>query len=446
MYLYIRYFLEIAVLIPAAVFALIPVRKWTRYNRTVTFVVSLGISLVISALGGVFCVIYELTSNHIIFITSPFLLAAYMYFVRTTLFKKLFCFFFSAVLVSFCTMYTNYIAAPLELGEAGLPFTVSSSMICMGLNLVIFILFFRALSVWIPFFLDNPILKKTWSKLFLLPVILTVFIYWIIPYRAENVVVGRTRIIGMALIVWIPIIIWGYMYVVWWMLKRHMEYDRVLKENTYLVMEKNRYAKFNDYNDQMRRLRHDFRHQVLLIDRYVETEDYRTLKEHIKGLKEEVNVSPKRLCANNAVDAVAYYYKSMAESEGIETEFYINLPAEMPWKDVQLGTIFGNLLENAVRETKKVEGRSRSIKVISQMISDDMLGISVENPYVGKIRFGSDGLPVSDEPGHGIGLDTVAVTVSGLDGTLDINTDDGIFLVNILIQSEKESYAPKGKE
>lgn len=220
----------------------------------------------------------------------------------------------------------------------------------------------------------------------------------------------------------------------------------MLKENTYLVMEKNRYAKFNDYNDQMRRLRHDFRHQVLLIDRYVETEDYRTLKEHIKGLKEEVNVSPKRLCANNAVDAVAYYYKSMAESEGIETEFYINLPAEMPWKDVQLGTIFGNLLENAVRETKKVEGRSRSIKVISQMISDDMLGISVENPYVGKIRFGSDGLPVSDEPGHGIGLDTVAVTVSGLDGTLDINTDDGIFLVNILIQSEKESYAPKGKE
>lgn len=70
------------------------------------------------------------------------------------------------------------------------------------------------------------------------------------------------------------------------------------------------------------------------------------------------------------------------------------------------------------------------------MLSEAMLGISVENPYDGAIVKNKEGFPVSSQSDHGIGLTSVAATVHSYNGTLEINTDNHIFCVNIIL------YAP----
>ena len=76
---------------------------------------------------------------------------------------------------------------------------------------------------------------------------------------------------------------------------------------------------------------------------------------------------------------------------------------------------------------------------MSRLISEQMLGLSMENPYAGRVRFGRDGLPRSSQPEHGIGLSSVAATVHKYNGTLDITTENGIFSVNILLNLTSQS-------
>ncbi|MBR0209500.1 MAG: sensor histidine kinase, partial [Firmicutes bacterium] len=143
-------------------------------------------------------------------------------------------------------------------------------------------------------------------------------------------------------------------------------------------------------------------------------------------------------CANMAVDAVASHYAGLAESQSTKMEWDLRLPKELPVPEVEFCAMLGNLLENALNATEKVTEEKRRIDVVSSMLSDTMLGLSVTNPYVGKVRFDRDHLPVSRVPGHGVGMPSVAATVKRYNGNMDITAKDGIFSVNIMLYPNAE--------
>ena len=95
--------------------------------------------------------------------------------------------------------------------------------------------------------------------------------------------------------------------------------------------------------------------------------------------------------------------------------------------------MLGNLLDNALRAVQELDAEQRKITVISRMLSDKMLGLSVENPYAGKLRLGADGLPRRRGPGRGLGLTSVAATVSRHHGSLTVRPENGLFSVDILL-------------
>ena len=67
------------------------------------------------------------------------------------------------------------------------------------------------------------------------------------------------------------------------------------------------------------------------------------------------------------------------------------------------------------------------------MVTDSVIGLSMDNTYAGKLKMGKDGIPKSSRAGHGIGLQSVANTVRRYNGTLDIRTRGNVFSVNILM-------------
>ena len=66
-------------------------------------------------------------------------------------------------------------------------------------------------------------------------------------------------------------------------------------------------------------------------------------------------------------------------------------------------------------------------------IGGAMLGLSVENGYVGEIDFAPNGLLTSHKKDHGVGLASVAATVKRHNGTLSIAAKDGVFSAHILL-------------
>ena len=116
-------------------------------------------------------------------------------------------------------------------------------------------------------------------------------------------------------------------------------------------------------------------------------------------------------CGNIAADAVASHYTAYAESLGASIEWHMNLPAELPMNESEYCAVLGNLVENALKAVKNLPEERRRVKVISSLLSDAIIGLSVENPFCGSVVLGRNGLPRSDGEEHGIGLMSVQNTV-----------------------------------
>lgn len=102
---------------------------------------------------------------------------------------------------------------------------------------------------------------------------------------------------------------------------------------------------------------------------------------------------------------------------------------------IDLYTLFGNALDNAIESTEKLSNPEQ--KVISLSIRDQgsMLYIQLENYFEGSLNL-HDGLPGTtkqDVINHGYGLRSIQNIVRHYGGQLSVRTEDHIFYLDIMI-------------
>ena len=353
--------------------------------------------------------------------------------------KKLFCFFNATMLCFFCVMYTHFLAAPLELHSSGGPFSWQSSLLCLGLAVLCIGLAFRTLHVKIPLLLHTESLNLSWRGLLFLPLTFTVLLYWMTPVSFQVVMTGRVRTVSMVLMLFVPCVAWILYHFLWLITVRVTQSARLQQENTLLQMEHKRYDELRSYMDASRALRHDFRQHLLVIGQYAKDGNTKDLQAYLEPMLEKAGSTPPRYCMNTAADAIAAHYARLAEQQQTRIAFKLELPEKLPLPESDYCALLGNLLENALRAVAQLPEEDRRVEAVSLMLSDAMLGVSVSNPYTGKIRLGKNGLPHGGKAGHGLGLASVASTVQRYRGTLDIRTENNVFAVDILMYCGEEN-------
>lgn len=431
----IRHALEFSILFPAAFYALLPVRKHLRFRRSVVYgAAAVGILFMV-VVGSLVCVGYDQFryTNRVLLPAMLLYFVAYGTAVRLSIWQKVFCFANAAMLTGFCTMYAFFLCSPYEVYNENPASNIGTSLTALLLNLPVLTLFFRTLTVKIPFIIEDKPLERSWRRFCWLPVGLTVMTYWVTPVSAANVMVGRSRLIGLTIMPLIPATAFLMYHIFWWTAKRHIENAQMQQENNLLKMEQKRYLSFRSYMDSTKALRHDFRQHILVLNQLSAAGETEKLRDYLKDISDKVSVGVEHFCENTALDAIAAHYNELALSSGIKMDWDIEIPENIPWNEADLCALFGNLLENAVHAVQPLPPESRKITVISKMLSEAMLGISVENPYGGILVKNKEGLPVSLQSDHGIGLASVAATVHSYNGTLEINTDRQVFCVNIIL-------------
>ena len=434
--LFLRHALELSISIPAAIMAFLPVRQNLRFRWPVMLLLSVTFLTGFILLGASVCVHFDVTTG---FVLLPLLLLCVEIFslvVRLELFKKTFCFLNACMLCFFTTVYSVFLTAPQEPVEG--PFTVRSSLICLGITFLILLLFYKTLAVKLPYLLQEERLNRSWGALSLILLLLCAVFLYINPENVATVRMGRVRSVGLVALAMYPVAIYLLYHLYWWTTMRLNENAQIKQENTVLNMEQKRYEELRSYMEETRTLRHDFRQHIRVITELAADEEYDELKDYIKQFAGILKKGYTPFCANMAVDAVASHYAGLAESQKTKIEWDLRLPKDLPVPEIEFCAMLGNLLENALNATLKVPEERRRIDVVSSMLSDTMLGLSVNNPYVGKVRFDRNHLPVTRVPGHGVGMPSVAATVKRYNGDMDITTNDGIFTVNIMLYPKTE--------
>lgn len=101
---------------------------------------------------------------------------------------------------------------------------------------------------------------------------------------------------------------------------------------------------------------------------------------------------------------------------------------------IDLYTIFGNALDNAVEGVLKVSDEMREISLHLHEKAG-MILLQVENPYEGKIKM-QGGLPMTskqEKAYHGFGVKSIIQIVEKYNGLVKIETDHQMFILRIMI-------------
>ena len=434
--LFLKYSMIMLLLVPTALFSFLPLKdsfKQSTRNSLVLFCGSaVALALLISFVGT-----KTLASDRILLALGHLpLFGVYYMLTNERLVRKLFCFLISAMLVGNALVFGKLISAPFEMENYRPIIGALSGGFCLAAALVIGIIYWKTLTVKLPYLLSADALDMNWRFAVLVPLLITLLFYWLTPRSAAVVMTGRVRVTSLAFL-GVGTIAFLTVFQGFWRIAVNLtENARLKADNELMEMESKRFEELRSYMNDTRALRHDFRQHLLVMDQYTNSGEMEKLAEYIRQFSASLADHKGTFSANPAVDAVASHYDQVAESQQTSIKWLLEIPETLPIPESDYIAIFGNLVENALNAVRNLPEEKRNIQVTARMLSDAMMGLTVKNPYEGVIKMGKNGLPKSSRPGHGVGLYSVEAAVHRYNGVLNLNTDDGIFTAGVVLYPE----------
>ena len=186
---------------------------------------------------------------------------------------------------------------------------------------------------------------------------------------------------------------------------------------------------------QTAQLRHDFRHSVRLLSSLAEKGDISSIRAHLAEYEVSFSEStPVNFCTNTALNAMFSYYYEMAVSAGIDTDWRIELPEPLSATELDMVSLFGNLMENAIDGCQTVSEGRRYFCLTTEICHGNRLYIVSTNSFDGKVWKGKDGYRSTKHSGKGIGLAAISATAEKYGGSAQASHSDTEFFVDVMLK------------
>ena len=218
-----------------------------------------------------------------------------------------------------------------------------------------------------------------------------------------------------------------------------------------LAMQEVYHRELSGQLEERRKMTHDFRQQLYTISGFVEQLHNSSASDtHLNELQNYLttltahttthsNMIAGSFSQNTAVDVLLQYYYFCAKEHNIRMDIRFCLPQQPLLSDVELCTVLGNLLENAVDACNRMpvmnESGSEKRITISSHETDGQWFILLENTYDGiVVQKNNRFLSRKDTTKRfGIGLESVKDIIINYKGSLDIYPKKNVFRVGITL-------------
>ncbi len=207
------------------------------------------------------------------------------------------------------------------------------------------------------------------------------------------------------------------------------------ERNHRLTMQALQYENLQGKITEARRAKHDVRHHIALMQKYLNDRDYDSLKKYLDGYGMSLpDDSTLRFCENTAANAVLLYFAQQAKDNKIDYIVKTDIPENIDIPDTDISVMLGNLIENAVDACKKEKSDDKKV-IIRANVDGGSLCITVDNTYTGAPKFISDGNLVSTKhAGLGLGTSSVKSIAARHSGLCRFEVKNGMFYASVLCQ------------
>ena len=186
--------------------------------------------------------------------------------------------------------------------------------------------------------------------------------------------------------------------------------------------------------DRLRDVRHDVKNQMLALSGLAESGDLPGLRQHLAALSESSPQEALILTKFPQLDTILSAKLQQAQALEIPCDTLFVMPAKPPLAVVDLCSIMGNILDNALEALQQVPPRRRYLNLYAGPLSN-MWQIRLENAASGLYRRDDkrELLSTKEDPWHGIGLRRVRQLVEQAEGSVFINAGVSVFVIDILL-------------
>lgn len=194
------------------------------------------------------------------------------------------------------------------------------------------------------------------------------------------------------------------------------------------------YRSMNLHMEQLREIRHDYLNQIQTVELLLEKDGTQILlseyrkkqrEQTCKLLQELEGKRRGRYAANPVLDAVLTLKKEAADQKHIAINIDCHMDAEISLDEVEICSLFGNLLDNAIEACERVESGKREIFLeISQQ--SEGLFIRCRNSF-DRTKTNGGGFWISrkaEKDAHGIGLKMIEKICKNHNGHVEKSVKD----------------------
>ena len=182
--------------------------------------------------------------------------------------------------------------------------------------------------------------------------------------------------------------------------------------------------------ERIKSIYHDMKNHLLVLENKENTEETRKmakkLREQIESYEEYTHTG------NEFLDVIIKDKTRIAKEKNIDFIVAIDFNNINLIEPLDISTIFGNALDNAIEGVEKLPEEKRVIFVKSGKVND-FLSIVIENNYNPEIKLENKKTTKKDKFLHGYGIQNIKNAVEKYNGTCTITKENEKFTLKILI-------------
>ena len=311
--------------------------------------------------------------------------------------------------------------------------TAVVSQWCATLLLLCFVFlpFFNRKLTWtLEHFHSTPVWNIVWT----VPALITFCNFAMIPVDYKNATVGRIFSLYILIDTTLLLLFLLFQQMFYLIAKTLIEKSEHETKTQLLQIQANQYQNLLRYVNETSKLRHDFRHTAHTLSSLAQENDTEKILCYLKEYSQELDsYRPRLFCRHTAANAILSYYASIAESSHIQMNWRIDLPAKLSVSDVDLCTILGNLLENAIEGCIDVPLAQRFINLSADLTENKELYIICVNSSGGNLKKSGAKYLSTKKGGTGIGLLSISVTAEKYAGVTRFYHSDREFNSEVML-------------